>query len=235
MVYTYFGQKSLYQGKPLFHLLSRLKDSGLGRIVYRTSEVLYDHPGEVSFYRILLSQPEMDKAGLKGRVVAERVFRARRFADPVNLSPLAHKPDFRLVPIDEEDSFCRWNELKDYDKSRDAPKVAEHFTMPPLMKKVMQRRNKQNFMLPAHKIYMEDVNVEKGRVESGEMWKFLDEEHSNYKDFDLNLIPDSWTLERWNHEVGRKRYAGYWEGIGLEEQEKRNQREKELKELLSHK
>ncbi len=55
MPYQHFGKTSLYQGKPLFKILCRLKECGKGRIVYRTIDH-YDHPGQISFYRILLAQ-----------------------------------------------------------------------------------------------------------------------------------------------------------------------------------
>ncbi len=117
MPYLYFGKTSLYKGRPLFKLLCRLKDFGRGRIVYRTIDQ-YDHPGEVSFYRILLAQPQMDSDTLHGRVVAERVYKGRRMKEPEVLSAVAHKPDFRLVPKDEEDSFCQWDKILDYEVIR---------------------------------------------------------------------------------------------------------------------
>ncbi len=53
----------------------------------------------------------MDKDNLHGRVVAERVYRGRRLQEPHVLTAVAHKPDFRLVPKDEEEQFCKWNEV----------------------------------------------------------------------------------------------------------------------------
>lgn len=94
MPYLYFGEKSLYSGKPLFKILCRLKNFGEGRIIYRTIDH-YDYPGEISFYRILKAQPEMDEETLLGRVVAERVFRGIRYDYPHIISDKVHKPDFR--------------------------------------------------------------------------------------------------------------------------------------------
>ena len=54
----------------------------------------------------------MDPETLHGRVVAERVFRGLRQREPVVLSSVAHKPDFRLVPKDEEEAFCQWDKVR---------------------------------------------------------------------------------------------------------------------------
>ena len=232
----YHGQTSLYKGRSLFHLLGRLKNCGVGRVVYRTSEHYDFDPTEFgpSFYRVLLAQPEMDKSGLEGRVVAQRVFKGRSLEAPVLLTETAHKPDFRLVPVDEEVAFCRWDEVKPYDKVRDAPHKEEFIEMPPLMKQILAKKNPKtsDFRLPAHKIYMEEVNVNKGETRSADMKQFLKGEFADFEDFDLNLIPDSWTLERWNRQVGRTRYVGYRQGEDLEEQLKRDNRLKELQSAI---
>ena len=73
-VYKYFGKPAIYQGKPLFHILSNLKNFGVGRIIARSSfEAEPTHNDKPSFYRILWAQPLMDDKSLEGRVVAERV------------------------------------------------------------------------------------------------------------------------------------------------------------------
>ena len=71
-VYKYFGHPVKHHGKPLFHILSNLKNFGQGRIVTRPSYQTED--GEApSFYRILWVQPLMDRDNLLGSVVAEKV------------------------------------------------------------------------------------------------------------------------------------------------------------------
>ncbi len=64
----------------------------------------------------------MDEDTLRGRVVAERVYRGRRRPHPEVLSSVVHKPDFRLVPKEEEEQFCKWDTIRDYDPKVDAPK-----------------------------------------------------------------------------------------------------------------
>ena len=37
-----------------------------------------------------------------------------KFSNPENIFFVTEDPDFRLVPKDEEESFCRWKEIRDY-------------------------------------------------------------------------------------------------------------------------
>ena len=75
-VYKYFGHPAKYHGKPLFHILSNLKNFGVGRIITRSSYETEDKQVDIagpSFYRILWVQPLMDQESLLGSVVAEKV------------------------------------------------------------------------------------------------------------------------------------------------------------------
>ena len=131
MPYVYIGHPSIYHGKRLFKILCQLKKMGQNRIVYRTTE--QNHP-EPSFYRILLAQPEMDPNFELGRVVAERVFRGRKYLTPYNLTEEAKYPDFKLVSKEQEEEFCRWNEIKPFEHSRDAEPKPKFIEIPPLLK-----------------------------------------------------------------------------------------------------
>ena len=74
-IYKYFGQPAKFHGKPLFHILSNLKNFGVGRIITRSSYETEDKQTDApSFYRILWVQPLMDKESLFGSVVAEKVW-----------------------------------------------------------------------------------------------------------------------------------------------------------------
>ena len=131
MPYVYIGHPSAYHGKRLFKILCELKKFGQNRIVYRSTE--QNHP-EPSFYRILLAQPEMDPKFETGRVVAERIFRGRRHLRPFNLTEEAKFPDFKLVPKEDEEKFCRWDEIKNFVHERDAEPKPKYIEMPPLLK-----------------------------------------------------------------------------------------------------
>lgn len=161
-VYKYFGYQARFHGKPLFHILCNLKEFGKGRIVTRsTHEVEPQHKQLPSFYRILWAQPLMDEHTLEGRIVAERVRQGVRYQDPVDLADLAPLPDFRLVPRDMEEEVCQWQKLRMYSPEVDCVSEPAHFTVPPLLRLLMERNMRERgeevtpekFLLPHHKTY----------------------------------------------------------------------------------
>jgi len=171
-VYKYFGHPARFHGKPLFHILCNLKKFGEGRIVTRTQhEMEKDYKELPSFYRILWAQPLMDKETLEGRVVAERVRKGVRYQQPVDLADIAPLPDFKLVPRDLEGEVCRWEALRDYTPEMDQVKEPKYFSVPPLLRLLMERNMKErgeeikpeSFLLPHYKSYIpkdtEEVHV----------------------------------------------------------------------------
>ena len=155
------------------------------------------------------------------------------------MSSVAYKPDFRLVPKDEEEDFCQWANIKDYDKSVDAPVKAKWAEMPPLMKEVIRRNrlrrgesvNEEDFRLPAHKIYTGDHNIE-DEVESCDVGNYLTEEFATHKNFEMEVLPEKWWLDRFESYAGRKKWSGYMEGKEWDEQKKRLDEETRLKERM---
>jgi len=227
------GLDAVHHGKKLFPLLCNLKNFGKGRIIYSTLEQQFPEP---SFYRILLAQPEMDEEMQFGRIVAERVYRGVKFDAPFNMAGKQTKfPDYRLVPKDEEDMFCRWNEVEDYQASKHAPKRAAHMEMPPLLRLVMERSRtsrgestaEKDFLLPAHKIYKEgDYYVDESREpESNDMSLHLEDQFKTHLKHDImSLIPyQEWHLDRHRSMVGHRMYPSYSEEVeyGWEELQRR--------------
>jgi len=214
------GLDAVHHGKKLFPLLCNLKNFGKGRIIYSTLEQQYPEP---CFYRILLAQPEMDEEMKYGRIIAERVYRGVKFSEPFNMSGKQTSfPDYRLVPKDEEEYFCRWNEVEDYDKQKHAPPRAKHMEMPPLLKIVMERSKKarreavteDSFLLPAYKIYQNDVSLQEDVVESNDMSVHIEKEFMTHKTYDImNMIPtEKWTIDdRMTSMVGHRQWPTYSE------------------------
>ena len=232
MPYIYIGEKAIYHGRPLFKILGNLKNMGQGRIVYKNDDYI-KHPGQIHFYRILLAQPLMDEKSVEGNVIVEKVFKGIRSVEPVNISAIVSQPDFRLVPKDEESAFCQMDKVRNYDMKKDAPTKPKFIEMSPLLKRVMQRNrkagNQNDFLLPAHEIYKDDHNLDE-RVRLHSLAEFIGEQYSTYKDYDVNEhVPDDWNLERVDYPVGRKKWAGFVEGWGWEEQQERDVAEEELK------
>jgi len=252
MPYVRIGLDPIHNGKRLFDLLCNLKNFGRERIIYSTLEQKYQEP---SFYRILLAQLEMDldkphtfgkekpwtQTGTSSRIVTERVYRGMRYTEPFNLTAELNKQmqfaDYRLVPKDEEELFCRWNEVQDYDPVKHAPERSKYMEMPPLMRLVVARNRKAkneqlseaDFLLPAHKIYDSDVRLT-DTVESYKMSQYLNPEYlKQIKDFDLNLIPtETWNQDKIRSLVGHRCYPGYTENtsrFGYEELKRRDDEE----------
>lgn len=215
MPYVYIGHPSIYHGRKLFQILCQLKNYGQGRIVYRSTE--QEHP-EPSFYKILLAQPEKDSKLQHGRVVAERVFRGLRRKEPFNLSEEAQYPDFKLVPKDEEDAFCKWDQIKDFVLERDAEAKPKYIEIPPLLKMVVERNRKArneaegDLRLPAYKIYTGEHRLE-DRVEPNSMAKYLTGRFEDYKDFDMEKVPTKdWNLSRQMGVVGYRAWFNKIDG-----------------------
>jgi len=156
-VYKYFGAPAKYHGKPLFHIISNLKDFGRGRIITRAG-FKDENP---SFYRILFAQPLMDQKSEEGRAIVEKVRNGVRYSEPVDLSKIASLPDFILIPKRDENTFCKWKELRDYDPSVDVVVEPKYYTAPPLLRLLMEREMKNRgeeisedkFLLPHYKTY----------------------------------------------------------------------------------
>lgn len=162
-VYKYFGQPAKYHGKPLFHILSNLKNFGVGRIITRSSfEAEPEHADRPSFYRILWVQPLMDSKTEAGQVVAEKVRHGVRYTEPVKLQDIAPLPDFKLVHKAEEEQYCQWDKVRDFAPEVDFVKEPKYYTMPPLLKLLMERNLKErnetpteeSYLLPHYKTYI---------------------------------------------------------------------------------
>eukprot|EP00088_Acartia_fossae_P017755 TRINITY_DN2015_c0_g1_i4.p1 TRINITY_DN2015_c0_g1~~TRINITY_DN2015_c0_g1_i4.p1 ORF type:complete len:253 (+),score=69.76 TRINITY_DN2015_c0_g1_i4:594-1352(+) len=156
-IYQYFGAPTKFHGKPLFHILSNLKEFGRGRIITRAG--FKDE--KPSFYRVLFAQPLMDAKNEEGRVIVEKVKNGVKYTEPVDLSKIAPLPDFLLIPKDEEAKFCKWSELRDYSPDKDFVTEPKYYTMPPLLKLYMEREMKKReakedestYLLPHYKTF----------------------------------------------------------------------------------
>lgn len=172
-IYKYFGAPARYHGKSLFHIICNLKDFGRGRIITRAS---FSRDEKPSFYRILFAQPLMDQKTEEGRAIVEKVRNGVRYTEPVDLSQIAALPDFMLVPKHLEQDFCQWETLRDYSPEKDYVVEPKFYTMPPLLRLVMEREmrsrgeepaSEESFLLPHYKTFnVKDVDVlEEGKEE----------------------------------------------------------------------
>nr|CAH7727075.1 unnamed protein product [Callosobruchus chinensis] len=132
MPYKYIGRVTDYKGKTLWEILGNLKNNGVGRIVARSKFECY--------YKILKvetlanpQEPSVDSLR-KVRALVEKTFRGKTFPKPVLLESSTYKTDYKLIPKDEEEKYCK----------KPVSSVAEHIlprTMefPPLLKELLIR------------------------------------------------------------------------------------------------
>jgi len=170
-IIQYFGRPAKYHGKPLFHILSNLKNFGRGRIITRAN--FKDE--KPSFYRILFAQPLMDEKSEEGRAIVEKVRNGVKYTEPVDLSKIAAIPDFILVSKHEENQFCKWDTLRPYSPEVDVVVEPKYYTPPPLLRMLMEREikargeelNEDKFLLPHFKTHtIKDRDLfENGKVE----------------------------------------------------------------------
>ena len=92
-------------------------------------------------------------------MVAERVRHGIRYTQPVQLQEVAPVPDFRLVAKDAEAEYCKWDKVRDFSEELDIIPEPKHYSMPPLLKLLMERNLKErnetpgeeSFLLPRYK------------------------------------------------------------------------------------
>lgn len=69
-------------------------------------------------------------------VLVELVFRGKRYPDTV-IQTTSYKPDYRLIPKDEEEEYCKFTEVKKEEKIFPRTTV-----FPPLMRELILREAK---------------------------------------------------------------------------------------------
>ncbi|CAG0921439.1 unnamed protein product [Notodromas monacha] len=127
----YFGRPTQQQGKYLWDLLGNLKNFGVGRIFVRQMEVA-EHPGEMSFYKVVSVKPAMDEKHVKEEVLCERVFRGVKMerGRPVVVNPKIQ--DWQLVPKSMEKLYVDFKAVDPTIK-----KLPSLLNVPPLMKEIL--------------------------------------------------------------------------------------------------
>lgn len=71
--------------------------------------------------------------------MAEQTFRGRKISQPVDISNVSYKTDYRLIPKEEENDYCKYIEVKK--QERIFPRT---MSFPPLMREMIIREMKEN-------------------------------------------------------------------------------------------
>ncbi|XP_050547378.1 uncharacterized protein LOC126909053 [Daktulosphaira vitifoliae] len=132
------GRATNLYGKTLWEIIGNLKNAGVGRLITRNS---YDRYEEPSFFKVLAVEPtaQIENSARKVIVHVEKIFRGNHYKEPIEIFRVSYKPDYRLIPKDEEQDW--WDRLANC-KPR-VKIVPGSFELPPLMKLIMERDSKE--------------------------------------------------------------------------------------------
>lgn len=147
------GRTTNLYGKTLWEIIGNLGNAGIGRLITRNSYNRYEEP---SFFKIISVEPTAQivrisniyicrlkllnnnsvylflQEGKPRKVIVhvEKIFRAKRYKEPIEIYSVSYKPDYRLIPKDEEQLW--WDRLANC-KPREKI-VPGSIELPPLMR-----------------------------------------------------------------------------------------------------
>lgn len=160
----YIGRKNYFYGKTIWQILANLKNFGVGRMV--TRNILSKYP-EPSYHIIKAVEPRMDEGLLFGTVHCETVFRGKRLPGVRKFTD-GYKPDFKLIPKDEEQEFLKGHEVRPMGEVKEI--LPKYYSVPPLMKEFLVRYKtekgekvdpNEDYKIPLVYLDESDANTEK--------------------------------------------------------------------------
>ncbi|KAH8301217.1 hypothetical protein KR018_007954 [Drosophila ironensis] len=103
-VIKYIGRTTDFRGNTLWELVSELPNWGVGRMLIRNMFQRYPEP---CYMRILQVRAVDEVAGeeRKVRVTVQKTWRGVTQPRPVEIFSTSYKPDYALVPVEEEASY----------------------------------------------------------------------------------------------------------------------------------
>ncbi|KDR20025.1 28S ribosomal protein S34, mitochondrial [Zootermopsis nevadensis] len=131
MPIKYVGRTTSFKGKTLWEIVGNLKNFGVGRIVVRSTFERYPEP---SYLKICKVQALANEDPRKVRILAEKVFRGRKYPKIVEVCSTSYKADYRLLPKDEEQAYCKTDSQVVLEKVRILPRT---IPFPPLLREMI--------------------------------------------------------------------------------------------------
>ncbi|ERL85892.1 uncharacterized protein LOC109543680 [Dendroctonus ponderosae] len=114
MPYKYIGRTHDFVGKSLWEIVGNLKNFGVGRFVARGKHQRYLEPSYMKILKVeTLPRPEDESIDnlRKVRVLVEQTFRGKTVTKPVLIERVSYKTDYRLIPKDEEQTYCKFDQI----------------------------------------------------------------------------------------------------------------------------
>ncbi|XP_003702760.1 mitochondrial ribosomal protein S34 [Megachile rotundata] len=143
MPIKYIGRTTTLKGKPLWEILANLKNHGVGRMVIRYTFQRYPEPCYMRILKVA-ALPDTSKHPhdpRKVRVLVESTFRGKTQPTPRQIDSVSYKPDYMLIPKDEEHRYL--NHIQPPVKI--LPRTVE---FPPLLKEMLIREAKKKNTTP---------------------------------------------------------------------------------------
>lgn len=164
---VYIGKQSTERGKTAFQILANLKNFGIGRMIARNT---FDKYPEPSFHIIKRVEPQMDEQLAFGTIYCETVFRGKRWPGvrPLNIG---YKPDYKLIPKEEEQQFLRGYEITDLGLKKTV--LPKYYSVPPLLRLFLIRHKREkgetvddneDIRIPFVYLDQKDLDQEKGEI-----------------------------------------------------------------------
>ncbi|XP_023936740.1 uncharacterized protein LOC112044954 [Bicyclus anynana] len=145
-VIKYVGRTTNFKGKTLWEIVGSLKNYGVGRLIVRSVFERYPEP---SYMKIVKVETCPDEERRRVRVWVEKTFRGRTLPKLTEIYRTSYKPDYKLIPKDEE------SKLLHVDHKKTEVILPNCIEMPPLMKRFIVKDHEKrglevvkDFVLP---------------------------------------------------------------------------------------
>ncbi|XP_013190588.1 uncharacterized protein LOC106134981 [Amyelois transitella] len=147
-VIKYVGRTTDFKGKTLWEIVGSLKNLGVGRIIVRSVFERYPEP---SFMKIVKVETCPDEERRRVRVWVEKTFRGHKLPNLTEIYRTSYKPDYKLIPKNEEAKLFAKLDKKHYFPDVVLPRTVE---MPPLMKKFIAKDYEKKGLEPLKEFVM---------------------------------------------------------------------------------
>ncbi|XP_067648411.1 small ribosomal subunit protein mS34-like [Eurosta solidaginis] len=105
-VIKYIGRTTDFRGNTLWELVGNLRDFGVGRLVIRNMFQRYEEPCYMRILKVDVKPHDPAKDPIrKVAVTVEKVWRGVVSPKPVTIYRTSYKPDYELVPKEEESKY----------------------------------------------------------------------------------------------------------------------------------
>lgn len=131
MPFKYFGRTTDFKGKTVWEIIGNLKNLGVGRIIARSMFERYPEP---SYLKIIKVETLPNEENRKVKIWVEKTFRGKKAPKLVEMCSVTYKTDFKLIPKDEEASYCQRKGVEIKSVERILPNA---IPFPPLLRELI--------------------------------------------------------------------------------------------------